>query len=70
MWDEHFVRGLMEHPRHAITDTFIKAGVDFSDEMVESLVNELKEFEAEYGFGQILETSHRFVSSGGEVAAI
>lgn len=70
LWDDHFVKNLIEEPKHAITDTLLKAHIEFSDDQVENLVNELEEFNAEHGLENILTTTKDYFSKRPEPAVV
>lgn len=70
LWDDHFVKRLIEEPKHAITDTLIKAHIEFNEDQLEALVNEFEVFNAEYGLEKILITAKDYFSKGPEIAVV
>ncbi|MGD2156250.1 MAG: hypothetical protein PVG14_17555 [Anaerolineales bacterium] len=70
LWDDHFVRSLIEHPRHAITDTLLKANIEFSADHVEYLAKELESFNAEHGLENILVSARNHFSKRPEPAVV
>ena len=70
IWDPHFVTSLIENPKHALTDTLIKANITPTPELLQPLLATLEGVKESPGYDELLKLATDYLALGPSMVAV